>query len=251
MFSHIQSSGYEKSRVSNKKPQRLWTCLYSLVLLSICVSCHEFSVSEKSNTANCNPQFFQEFGRIDSSISSTYFKTDSIVYINDSLCGYWHQFGFWMIPVDIHQGVLYMDDNSIFLIPQHDSLGYKLFDFNMSVGSHIPINYVLIYPINEDSRNEVFQDTKAYDLVLEEMFWDTTLSDRLFKFRFRNYLPIDMSEDLVFWVGKEIGVIGMYITSALPENQKSELIRFYIGDIYLERIDTSKVETDGSDFDFL
>ncbi len=136
-------------------------------------------------------------------------------------------------------------------MPENDSIGYKLFDFGLSIDSHIPISYVLKYPFDFKGRKEFAQDKKVYDLVLEDKFYDPTQFDTLFKFRFRNYVPLDLSEDLVFWVGEEVGVVGMYITTALYENRKTELIRFYIGDIYLERIDTSKVETDGSDFDFL
>lgn len=232
---------------------REWTYCWSLILLTVLLSCNEVATGNKPITVRCSPLFFRESGKYNSDISSNYFKTDSIVIVNDSVCGYWYRFGLWIIPtaIPIHQGVIYYAENSILFLPQGDSSGYKLFDFDLSLNMDIPINYVLKYPLGLDEDQKTFVEKKTYDLLLEDTFFDYQRSDTVYKFRFRNYNPIDLSEDIVFWVGKQVGVVGIYITTALPGSRKTELIRSYIGEIYFERIDTAKVEIDPSKFDFL
>lgn len=136
-------------------------------------------------------------------------------------------------------------------MPENDSIGYKLFDFGLSIDSHMPIEYILKYPFDFKGRKEFAKDKKVYDLVLEDEFYDFSRSDTIYKFRFRDYTLLDLSDDLIFWVGKKIGVTGMCMVSKLSNNQKIEIIQSYIGEIYFERIDTIKVETDPSKFRLL
>lgn len=77
-------------------------------------------------------------------------------------------------------------------------LSFVLFDFQIKKGQYHKISY---------SKNKVF---KTYLLKNQDVFYDKSKNDTVYKFEFKNYGLINPETGIVFFVGKKTGVLGHY-----------------------------------------
>ena len=217
--------------------------LYLIILIII-----SLSISACKNTPENEEAIFKFYeGNKMDSLSKYIFKLGQPVKINDSTYASKHEFNFWQGGVKDGKfvsmykltGTLYENKRIIFLLPNEQFNPIKYFDFtkNLKERENINLTYKTL-GYNGDSI--IIQ--KPYTLVLEDKFYDTQKADTIYKFRFENIGVFQKDDDLVFLTGLKSGVTGIYNGKIHYNNDSiNEEIFSYLGNIYKQRIDTTKV----------
>lgn len=152
-----------------------------------------------------------------------------------TISGYWHEFTPWFsngLCKEKVSGVVFLKNEKIMFQLGQQRIVY--FDFGMDVGSE---KKVTIY---KDLAGHDCKDI-SYDLVLEKK--KEYQGEMIYKFRFKDISIINRL-DLVFLVGKEMGVLGIYLGDTPSEIPHEELIISAVGDTSLAYMNRSNILLD-------
>ena len=213
-----------KMQRKNKKLTRIFAIVISVLFLLSC-----------NKNTNRKPDFFrmqdEKFAKSDD-FSVFYINTDSIVFLKDDKVGYFIKSLLFYDEVRSTEGAVYMNGNCIYLNLKDASNDIKLFDFNLSLNYCDTINYSLI------SRNKLSVINKTFKLCLMDKFFDLKKSDTIYQFKLENFGVYFKDDDIVLFVGKNIGLEGFYLGDRILQKKTEEFIDIYYdfrGNIYQER----------------
>lgn len=231
-------------KLKNIKPTCF--CYLGLIFLTI-ISCD--CKLEKQKTEDCQPKIFEAYQEVADSCVRETFKLDSTVFLDDGSCGYWHEFNSWLnIPFE-WKGSLHFSnkENKVLFMPIFDSIQHTFFNFSLPLDSSENISYDVKYRLAGISQDTlIFPNKKDYFLNLEDVFFDEKLKDTIYRFRFKDFYPIELSEDLVFLVGKRVRIRGIYIYNPRWEEGSPHIVRFWLGNVYPLRMDTVNLQYGGN-----
>ncbi|MBN8861439.1 MAG: hypothetical protein J0H29_23845 [Sphingobacteriales bacterium] len=188
-----------------------------------------------SCTGRC-PSFFQNSGGAYDSLAH-YIFTVTPQKDSKGQCLYKHSFKSWrgikdsignFIPSFELKGQVINTSKAIYIIPEGTSDTITYFDFSLDIKESRAIVFRML-PTNNSDHNFLFQ--KKYLLSLDTTFKSRELNEKIYKFRFNHFGFQMMNDDLVFFVSKESGVLGIY-ASVFDLNIECELshvgkINFY------------------------
>jgi len=160
--------------------------------------------------------------------------TDSIIMTKDSLYGYFFKSFIYINEMLLMEGVIYEDHNCLYVNLDDVSPDVKVFDFNQTPDECDTIVYFYIigygYKIGDSIR-------KNFYLCLEDKFYDSTLLDTIFQFRLTNF-GINLNfDDIIVFVGKEVGIQGYILGDKISTKSDSVVDIYYYtnGEIYKTR----------------
>lgn len=214
----------KRSKITNK-------CVFTILIGFVLYSCVESNF--------CTPSFFKGYKGNKDSMDITFFRiSDSMV---NKVCGYNHKFNYWRgiskegkyIPLFSIEGFIHKVNDVIYLTPLGQNQAIKYFDFNMKSKELINLKYKAA-----GFTGDTISIDKKYYLGLENIFFDKEIKDTIYKFRFSGFKTEKYNDDLVFFVGKNYGVAGIYNSMI---NDSIEEIISYRGNIYKEILDYKKV----------
>jgi hypothetical protein len=134
------------------------------------------------------------------------------------------------------EGKMYLEDNKILFASKDGQLKFPLFDFNLNEGESEIVNYTKSY-------RDKYTDTminKNYKMLLEYKFFDKLLNDTVIKFRYLNYSIFTPDNDVVYYVNKNAGILGCYLSLTLNDSTET-IIANGRGNIYLNTIKNKKI----------
>ncbi len=164
--------------------------LFFFTILGVCVS---YWVNKKRTS-----YFFQNY--VDS-IKGSPFKL--FPNLNADSCSFNMKFlSYYERSEQIFEGILFEQNNCIYLrITEPKCIStYKFYDFNLSINDSISIEWTT-----------KTASIKNYVLFLEDKFYEQQYSDTIYKFRCKGFGVALKDDDVVFFVGKKVGIIGLYI----------------------------------------
>jgi hypothetical protein len=126
------------------------------------------------------------------------------------------------------EGIVLLKDNCVFLNLKDIPGEFKLFDFNFEVGKCETIYHKL---------ND-FYKIKKYKLCLIDKFYDTEANDSIYQFKLEDFGISFKNDDIGLFVGKEIGIQGLYLGDIYEDNVTNKNIEIYyysLGNIHKER----------------
>jgi hypothetical protein len=162
-------------------------------------------------------------------------KTAPFIYITNEIrnCVFSYKGQFWFEgEAIISDGEMFFEDDSILLtINAIKSSKIKFFDFSKDIGEEYK---VLFCP-----KNSILKTDVAFQVTIEEIF-TTTNGVEIFMYRMHKAFVLDdVASDIVFFVSREKGIIGSYISDF---DNGVELVISPRGDILKNVIDYSHKE---------
>lgn len=206
----------------NMKLSRIFIIVFSVSFLLSC-----------NKDTNKKPDFFRtqdnQFAK-SADFSVFYVNTDSVVFLNDNKIGYFFKTLLFYDEVRGTEGAIYMNNDCIYLNLKDASNDIKLFDFNLYVNNCDTVNYIL------KRKNKPIAINKSFNLCLMDKFLDLEKSDTIYQFKLENFGIYFKDDDIILFVGKNIGLQGFYLGDRIL--QEAEIIDIYYdfrGNIYKER----------------
>ncbi|MCW3083926.1 MAG: hypothetical protein JWP12_1292 [Bacteroidetes bacterium] len=120
--------------------------------------------------------------------------------------------------MDHLKGYIFLEKNKIYFktnIDEKDTNKFLLFNFDMNIGA----KYI----------NEIDSSKINYSFELEDIFINS--NDSIFKFKYYDVTRNKHGKDLVCYVDKQKGILGMYFSYFNYETNKDEIDN-YVGQIY-------------------
>jgi hypothetical protein len=112
---------------------------------------------------------------------------------------------------------------------------YVIFDFNMRPKESQRIKWRANRDIEGMGK---YVNLIEYDLVLHEIFYDDSLQDSIYHFEFDGYNDTGYKDNSVFYVGKDVGIVGsyFYFPEQYSEKEKNDKMLVFkpTGNIYIE-----------------
>lgn len=195
--------------------------LISIFLLLLLMSCRD----------NCTPLFFTKNDVKDTANLRSIFK-NQVVNTNNLGCVYQHEFTFWkgfsiddqFVPFFHLKGLLYKE-GSVVKLSIDSGNTIKYFDFSMPIDSP----ELVVLKQSKAHMGKQVSRTLKYNLVLENKFFDSSIKDTVYKFRFDHLGIITNDGDLVVFVTLNYGVIGACVSDVISNVE--EIFEFR-GNIY-------------------
>jgi hypothetical protein len=117
------------------------------------------------------------------------------------------------------------------------NVSFVLFDFNLEVGKIEKIEYTRRF---RENNLDTLVD-KNYNLRLLSKFFDSKIQDTVYQFKFENYHIHAESTAIVFFIGKNVGIVGQYISDREADPAHELIIGGFKGNVYKDRFDYSKI----------
>lgn len=122
-------------------------------------------------------------------------------------------------------GDLELKKNVVFFNSKNfKNVKFPLFDFNLLKNECLEINY---------SKDK--QVKKKYFLCNQDIFYDKSRNQVIYKFCFKNYNFLNTNTSVVFFVSKKNGILGWYLIDYSNNDRKISISEKMIGEVYNER----------------
>jgi hypothetical protein len=131
------------------------------------------------------------------------------------------------IPVQQNrlEGQLCFKNNSIYFIATNcKNLEFILFDFNLKIRECKSVSYV-------KSKN----NSKTYNLCLDDFFYDEIKKDTIYKFYFKHYSIFEPNTSIAYFVGKDVGIVGCYLFNLSANDSVISIQTKMVGEVYPNR----------------
>lgn len=136
-------------------------------------------------------------------------------------------------------GNLFINNNVVFF-NRFDCGSFTLFNFNDRIGEKTEISLIF-------SGDSGKVKNKHYEIILEDKFFDSNRYDTIYKYRYNNYSIISEGDDITFFIGKQIGFVGLYESVECHNISGYERISaVQSGYLYPTRYDYSTIDFDWS-----
>jgi hypothetical protein len=151
------------------------------------------------------------------------FERSFIKFINDKVIFYDG------IPIDdnLLEGKLTQEHEKVYF--KSEDLRFLLFDFAMPIHNCIPINY----------KKKALQK-KEYLLCKQDVFFDKSYNDSIYKFCFKNYQIFNKKNGVVYFVSKKNGILGCYLVDYSASDTIPAINEVMYGEVFRNRYDYNK-----------
>lgn len=192
-----------------------------------------FSLSMYSceNILNREPDFFRKqtssLGH-GGAMSVFFIDTDSVISSKNIKTGYYFKSLIFLDEARLTDGIIFSNNNCLFLRLKNSLSDFKLIDFDLEEGNTEPINYKIITNNGDTIK-------KKFNIFMEDKFLDATLSDTIYQVRLEDFGINFSDDDIVLFVGKEVGLQGFYLGDILSNENNTKIYYGQLGNIYKER----------------
>jgi hypothetical protein len=180
---------------------------------------------------NRNPDFFRKQTNSlgDGSDMSVFFiDIDSIISLKNIKTGYYFKSLIFLNEARETDGIIFSNNNCLFLRLKNALSDFKLIDFDLEIGSTESIKYTII-------TNKGDTVKKQFNMLIEDKFFDATLSDTIYQVRLEDFGINLSNDDIVLFVGKEVGLQGFYLGDIIYDENNTKIYYGRLGNIYQDR----------------
>lgn len=183
------------------------------------------------NVLNRNPDFFRKqtssLGH-GGAMSVFFIDTDSIISSKNIKTGYYFKTLIFLDETRVTDGIIFSNNNCLFLHLRNALSDFKLIDFDLEIGNTEQINYKII----TNKRDTI---KKQFNILIEDKFFDATLSDTIYQVRLEDFGINLSNDDIVLFVGKEVGLQGFYLGDIMYNENNTKIYYGQVGNIYKDR----------------